>query len=59
MLKYLNEHMWQYFWCIVETFGIFWNKYNEYGVPKKTLRQCNQCFSLQKWLFKRCEMISN
>ncbi len=35
-------------------------KKNEYEVPKNTLKQCNQCFLLLKWLsFKYLKWIEN
>jgi hypothetical protein len=59
MLKFLDELIWQYFWCIVGTFDKFWNEYTKYGVSKMTFKQCNQWFLLQKRFFKSCEMILN
>jgi hypothetical protein len=57
VLKFLDELLRQYFWCIVGTFGKFWNESNEYGMPKNILKQCNSILHCKKGLFKRLEMI--
>ncbi len=48
MLKFSDGLIWQYFWCIVETFGEFWNEFNEYGVPKRTLNNVTNAFCWKK-----------
>jgi len=48
MLKFLDGLIQQYFWCIVETFGEFWNEYNEYGVPKMILNNVTNAFHCKK-----------
>jgi hypothetical protein len=39
-------------------FRKFWSESNEHQLPKVLLKQCNQCFSLLKGLFKTLEKTS-
>jgi hypothetical protein len=57
MLKFLDGLIWQYFWCIVERFGEFWNECNEYGVPKRTLNNVTKMHFVAKKTSKIYEII--
>jgi hypothetical protein len=46
MLKVSNKLLQQYSWSIMGTYDFKINKYNDYGILKKIIKQCNQCFSL-------------
>jgi hypothetical protein len=52
MLKFLDGLIRQYLWCIVEIFGEFWNEYNEYKVPKRTVNNVTNAFHCKKDFLK-------
>jgi hypothetical protein len=58
MLKFLDELVHKYIWCIMKSFGNDWNEFNEYGVPKTHFYfNVTSDFAIRKFQIKGFEMV--